>query len=181
MINNLIADLNKALDNNCFLSALSLALTLPDICGKAKFPNEKSTKKRYIDWYDDYVGKYEQCPGYEGRMPYLSGEVVYNLRCSFLHQGNPNLEKEKIKEDCCKIDRFILETENKKDFNILTDLSSLSESFCGNDKIGETNRTYIVNVRRLCFIISANAKAYYNDNKDLFNFFNFSIINKDKK
>lgn len=181
MINDLIDDMNKALDNNCFLSALSLALTLPDICGKAKFPSERSTKKRYITWYDEYVGKYEQCPEYEGTMPYLSGEVVYNLRCNFLHQGNPNLEKEKITEDCCKIDQFILETENKKEFNILMDSSSSSESYCGNKKIGETHRTYTVNVRRLCFIISANAKAYYNDNKELFDFFNFSIIDKDKE
>ena len=53
MLLRLIDDMNKALDNDCFLSALSLALTLPDICGKAKYPDEKSTKKRYIDWYDE--------------------------------------------------------------------------------------------------------------------------------
>ena len=45
MLQRLIDDINKALDNDCFFSALSLALTLPDICGKAKYPNEKSSKK----------------------------------------------------------------------------------------------------------------------------------------
>lgn len=61
--------MNKALDNDCFFSALSLALTLPDICGKAKYPTD-GNKKRYIAWYDEYVGAYEQCPGEEGEMPY---------------------------------------------------------------------------------------------------------------
>ena len=51
--------MNKALDNDCFFSALSLALTLPDICGKAKYPTD-GNKKRFIAWYDEYVGAYEQ-------------------------------------------------------------------------------------------------------------------------
>ena len=110
--------MNKALDNDCFFSALSLALTLPDICGKAKYPTD-GNKKRYIAWYDEYVGAYEQCPGEEGEMPYLSGEVVYQLRCSFLHQGNPNIDKGKINEECCKIDKFVLLTEKKKEFKWL--------------------------------------------------------------
>ena len=58
MLNQLIADINRALDNEAYFSALSLALTLPDICGKAKYPTEKSTRKRYIDWYNEYVGQY---------------------------------------------------------------------------------------------------------------------------
>lgn len=122
--------MNKALDNDCFFSALSLALTLPDICGKAKYPTD-GNKKRYIAWYDEYVGAYEQCPGEEGEMPYLSGEVVYQLRCSFLHQGNPNIDKGKINEECCKIDKFVLLTEKKKEFNILSDSASSSEQFWG--------------------------------------------------
>ena len=138
MLLQLIDDMNKALDNDCFFSALSLALTLPDICGKAKYPNEKSVRKRYIDWYDEYIGAYEQSPGEEGQMPYLSGEVVYQLRCSFLHQGNPNVDKDKIDEECCKIDKFVLMTEKKKEFNILADAASSCENFYGEEKVGET-------------------------------------------
>lgn len=179
MLLKLIDDMNRALDNDCFFSALSLALTLPDICGKAKYPDEKKSGKRYIDWYDEYVGVYEQCPGEEGQMPYLSGEVVYQLRCSFLHQGNPNINKNKIKEDCCKIDKFVLMTEKKKEFNILADAATSSENFYGNEKVGETFRTYRVDVRRLCFIISACAKAYYNENREKFDFFDFTIMDVD--
>jgi hypothetical protein len=180
LLQKLIDDMNKALDNDCFFSALSLALTLPDICGKAKYPAD-GNKKRYIAWYDEYVGDYEKCPGEEGKMPYLSGEVVYQLRCSFLHQGNPNIDKDKINEECCKIDKFILLTEKKKEFNILSDSASSSEQFWGNKKIGDTYRTYEVNVRRLCFIISACAGAFYKENPKLFNFFDFKVVDLDER
>lgn len=181
MIQRLIDDINKALDNDCFFSALSLALTLPDICGKAKYPNEKSTKKRYIDWYDEYIGAYEQCPGEEGKMPYLSGEVVYSLRCSFLHQGNPNIEREKIQEECCKVDHFTLLTEKKKKFNVLSDSANVSEQFFNGKQLGETHRSYEVNVRRLCFILLACANGYYREHPEQFNFFDFTIVDLDER
>jgi len=181
LLQTLINDMNKALDNDCFFSALSLALTMPDICGHAKYPTEPSSKKRYTAWYDEYVGAYDQCPGEEGKMPYLSGEVVYQLRCSFLHQGNPNIDKDKIREECCKIDKYVLLTEKKKDFNILSDSASSSESFYNGQKQGETYRTYEVNVRRLCFIISACAAAYYKENPELFDFFNFKVVDLDER
>ncbi|MDO5332137.1 MAG: hypothetical protein Q4E99_05600 [Bacillota bacterium] len=181
MLQALIDDLNKALDNDCFFSALSLALTLPDICGKAKYPKEKSSKKRYTDWYDEYVGACEQCPGEEGKMPYLSGEVVYQLRCSFLHQGNPNIDKNKIQEECCKIDSFVLLTEKKKDFNFLADSASSSEDSFNAQAQGNAYRCYEVNVRRLCFILSACAGAFYKENPELFNFFDFKIVDLDER
>lgn len=181
MILRLIDDMNKALDNDCFFSALSLTLTLPDICGKAKYPTEKKNSKRYIAWYDEYVGAYEQCPGEERKMPYLSGEVVYQLRCSFLHQGNPNIDKDKIQEECCKIDKFILLTEKKKEFNILSDSASSGDGWIYGKSQGEKYRSYEVNVRRLCFIISACAGAFYRDNSELFDFFNYEVVDLDER
>ena len=38
----LIDDINRALENEAYFAALALALTLPDICGKAKYPNERN-------------------------------------------------------------------------------------------------------------------------------------------
>ena len=178
MIIQLIDDMNRALDHDCFFSALSLALTLPDICGKAKYPKEKSTKKRYIDWYDEYVGKYEKCPG-DNSMPYLNGEVVYNLRCSMLHQGTPNVNSADIKEEACKLDNFDLLTEKKKDINVFMDRASVCSSNLGNSE--RTTRSYEVNVRRLCFILSACAKAYYEEHKEQFDFFNYHVVDIDER
>lgn len=55
----LINDVNKALDAECYYAALSLVLTFLDICGKVEYPQQKVLKT-----------------------PYLSGEVVYSLRNS---------------------------------------------------------------------------------------------------
>ena len=52
MIIRLVQDIRKALENELYFVALSSALTLPDICGKAAYPTERSSRKRYILWYD---------------------------------------------------------------------------------------------------------------------------------
>lgn len=125
MLQRLIDDMNNALSANCYLAALSIALMLPDICGKAAYPNLK-VGDRYKAWYDEFVGKYEIPPAEENcpddtKMPYLSGEVVYSLRNSFLHQGTPNIESEKIKAEENKIDNFSLVIESKNKFGIYSD------------------------------------------------------------
>lgn len=45
----LIEEINLALDNNLYLVALNTALTLPDICGKAEYPDLGPTA-RYKKW-----------------------------------------------------------------------------------------------------------------------------------
>lgn len=177
MIQRLINDMNNALSANCYLAALSIALMLPDICGRAAYPNVKSVGYRYKAWYDEFVGKYEVPPIPEGwhddtKMPYLSGEVMYSLRNSFLHQGTPNIEPTKIKAPENIIDDFVLVTESENQFDIYSDTSTIY-----NGKI----RSYRVNVRRLCLIIGATASAYYKENKSKFDFFNFTIIDWDQE
>lgn len=44
MIIQLVQDIRKALENNLYFVALSSALTLPDICGKAAYPEESSSR-----------------------------------------------------------------------------------------------------------------------------------------
>ncbi len=167
MVKQLINEINLALDNNLYLVALNTALTLPDICGKAEYPNEKSSKKRYINWYDNHIGRYEINPENEKcgiNMPYLSGKIVYSLRCSLLHQGNPNIDgKHNI--------NFSLAIEKKNKFNIYVDSAS-----CGNDE-----RTYRVSIRRLCCILWWTAEEYYKNNKEKFDFFNYCIVDIDEE
>lgn len=182
MIEKLVEDINKALDNNAYFSALSLALTLPDICGKAEYPEAKSGR-RYIDWYDEYVGKYEKCPCERCKtnpMPYLSGEVVYCLRNSFLHQGTPNINSDKINEASNKIDNFILIIEKKNDFDIYSDAACISTKYFNMDYLGE-KRTYYVNIRRLCLILTLCAKGYYEENNEKFDFIKFHIVDRDEE
>lgn len=171
MINRLISDINQSLDNECYFAALSLALTLPDICGKAKYPAYGVTQ-RYIAWYNEYIGKYEKPKSkYDSDMPYLSGEVIYNLRNSFLHQGTPNIDKVSIKEVECKIDEFELVFGN----NLLGDTSKVSYNNSSLSSTKIVKRGYSVNVRLLCVRLCNSAQKYYNENIEKFNFFNYHI------
>lgn len=166
MIEQMVSDINEALECGAYLSALSLTLTLPDVCGKAEYPN-LGNGERYKRWYDEYIGKYET---YGGRTtPYLSGEVVYSLRNSYLHQATPNIDKTKIKESQNKVDEFILQIQPKNQFDIYADTSTVT-SFGVVQK-----RTYYVNVRRLCLIISQTALGYYKENTSKFNFIKYKI------
>lgn len=164
MIDKIVNDINIALKNGAYLSALSLALTLPDVCGKAEYSTEKSNGKRYKDWYNKYIGQYET----DGQTdcPYLSGEVVYSLRNSFLHQTTPNVDKTKIHDSQNKIDEFVLVLEPKNEFDIYADLSM-------GDFFGI--KSYYVSVQRLCLILTRSALGYYNQNKEKFSFIQYQV------
>jgi len=177
MVQRIVDDIRAALDHDLYFAALSTALTLPDICGKAEYPNEKSSKKRYIDWYNKEIGYYEKNPHQttdEG-MPYLSGSVIYSLRCSLLHEGNPNVDNERLekKNESLPIDHFVLKIESKNDFDIYSDGSGISDMF------GQHSRSYRMSIRRICLIMCAVAEGYYNENKEKFHF-NYEILDWDK-
>lgn len=180
MIDRLIDDINKALDAEAYMAALSLALILPDICAKAEHNNntkERGNKTSYIEWFDEHIGRYEKSPQKDENelsMPYLSGEVIYQLRCSVLHQGTPNIDKCRIQDESCKIDNFSLIVEKQNPFNIYSDGASVSSN-----RIDSTNlRSYSLNVRRLCLIITSTVKNYYKENKDKFDFFDYQIYDQ---
>lgn len=182
MLNKIIDDINQALENDCLLSALALALTLPDVCGKAEWP-KNGIGQRYIRWFDDYVGVSEHCTCtacQEAQMPYLSGEVVYCLRNNFLHQTTLDVESTKIKASDNHIDEFILVTESKKDYVTHGDSSSVITEF-RSDGTKRVHKRLRVNVRHLCYILTTCAKSYYEMNKEKFGFLRFSVVNWDEE
>lgn len=178
MMDRIISDIDKALGAEAYMAALSLMLTLPDICAKAEYGKQYGNKKRYITWFDEYIGQYEKPPQENGEapMPYLSGEVVYQLRCMILHQGTPNIDSKEIREDACKIDHFTLVTESKNEFDIYTDAASYGSDFDSNTPI----RTYRLNIRRFWLVLKSCVLAYYKDNEEKFTFFQYSILDWDK-
>ena len=162
-----IDEIEKCLENGLYLAALALALTLPDICGCAEYPGE-GTGVRYKGWYDQYIGVNEKPNDpYGADMAYLSDEVVYNLRNHFLHAGNPNIDKDEIKDELCKIDHFSLLISD----DVLGDTSSVSYG----PNLCVTERGYTVNTKLLCLRLCKAAKQYYEDNKEKFTFFQYDI------
>lgn len=110
-----IGSIRLAVANQNWYGALIIALILPDICGKIEFP-EKSTNKRYPEWFDKYViNKYEFGDCYqEGNTIFMSGNDCYALRCALLHEGHQDLRAQKASEKLQKIQFVVPKSENNR-------------------------------------------------------------------
>ena len=147
----IIKEINDCLEHECFLTALGMALTLPDICGKAAYPTD-TVAGRYIKWTNEYISAYEKDDSPYGiDMPYLSGEILYNLRNTFLHQGNPNIDSSKVKN---------------------------SVHYGDNQQV--IYRRLDINIVNLCTKLTRTAEGYYRANQEKFNFFNCTIDDRIK-
>lgn len=153
MICKLIEEIAVALQNELYLLALSAALTLPDVCGKAEYP-EAGVGGRYKKWYSTFVS--------DGNLP---ADYVYALRCSLLHEGNTSEQDN-----------------NSIKFRLMTNSIAhpLGVDFCFCTKIthadGTSETRVDVYVGFLCTVICKAAKMYYEQNKEKFGFLNYSIV-----
>jgi hypothetical protein len=164
-----IKDIKLALNNNSYLSALALSLTLPDICGKIEYPHFKyengrrNVGKQYATWFDDWVNQYYADPSgwtndySKAKNPIFTGEMCYSLRCSFLHDGNSDINNWGDKED--KNFHYLY------DFRLAVggaDQTGVSwESKTNNySKITKT-KIVTVNIDTLCKFICRSAEKYY--------------------
>lgn len=98
-----ISDLNhsitRSLATENWYAALSLALTMPDLCSYAE-NGTKVNGKIYAAWFDKWIGhKYIRA----GRkvVPdhiFLVGSDAYALRCAFLHQGQDDISAQSARQ-----------------------------------------------------------------------------------
>lgn len=100
---HLITAVESSLQQENWYAALSLSLTLPDICSKIDEP-EVFTNTRFPRWVNKYFS-----PTYTRMMPnyspergsyreehvFLSGEDFYALRCAVLHEGSDSIISQK--------------------------------------------------------------------------------------
>ena len=158
MVEIYVMNVENSLKTKCWFSALALSLALPDICGAAEFPDETSTAKRYIEWYDKYLGEYMASGD---NTPFLSGEVVFNLRNTFLHSGSPNIDSSKVKQETNQLDKFVLFV---GDGTLMWSLSGVIACPIASYRIMMVDVTY------LCRTICAASLRYYQENRDKFHF-----------
>ncbi len=169
MVEVFVNEIQFALKNHSYFSALALVLTLPDICAYAEYPMEDKVSLRYISWYDKYIGPYMKAGSNISNEPYLSGELAYNLRNTYLHQGSPNVDAGRVKEESNQIDKFILVLGDGKIHTLSMNISSGSANV----------RMIMIDVTFLCKSICRAAMTYYHENAEKFHF-NFDYVTEDE-
>ena len=97
----LINEIEKCIENKCYISALTMALTIPDILGKVAYPKTKKSKTRYIKWFDENVKNiafeylYSASPlDMDAESPKMNGIVCFAMRCKLFHEGMNDIEKD---------------------------------------------------------------------------------------
>ena len=185
MIEKITKDVLSCLDHELYIAALTLALTLPDICGKAAFPNE-CTSLRYKKWFSQEVEPTEKSP-WDDDMPYLSAEAIYSLRNMMLHQGTPSVDTNGKAGKDYNINHFVLCTEKSNRFNIYLDSMSISTQVSTYKVDGEIRRqcervgTLEINVQNVCRKLCACAEGYYRENPEKFDFFQYEVREIDEE
>lgn len=93
--------IEESLISKNYFAALTIALTLPDICCSLEDENRRTSGKKYAEWFQKYVGsKYTSKIGHEKvETIFLSGEECFALRCTYLHKGINHIEDERILKD----------------------------------------------------------------------------------
>ncbi|TXI02835.1 MAG: hypothetical protein E6Q70_17265 [Pseudomonas monteilii] len=91
--------IRAAINHRCWYVALSSALTLPDVCGRLMEPAEKSSEKRYANWFREWMQPlYTSVVPGEGERIFLSGSDCYALRCSYLHEGGGDITNQRARK-----------------------------------------------------------------------------------
>ena len=166
MIEHLVNEIERCLKNDLQIAALTMALTLPDTCGKVYRPQGK-VGERYIGWYNDHIlNPQRELIGDDRESFLISGEVVYKLRCAMLHESNPTV---------------VGTEENITHFSLIwRPASSCShvpiECCIEPDENGAPQQQAIsIDIVSLCQDICEAALLYYRKNKEHFSF-NYRII-----
>lgn len=178
MVNQIANEIEKSIENECYLGALTMALTLPDMCGKAEYPT-LGVKARYTQWYEEYIGKYYREMSRSddpevADLPYISGELIYALRCDLLHSGTVDVNGHSMTEEQNALTDFrLLIPSAKMKFTKATD-TTITYGECGN----VSSRSFVVSIPFLCSVISNVARQFYNANKEKFAFLKDFIIDE---
>lgn len=96
-MHSFVAAARTAVNNKNWYAALSVALLLPDICGRIENP-KLGSQRRYREWFDAWLGpKYSAGAG-DRRRSLLSGGDCYALRCALTHEGRDNISEQGAQE-----------------------------------------------------------------------------------
>ena len=93
-------ELSIATEN--WYSAISLALTIPDICGWLDDPNIGS-QRRFRRWFDQNLSVYYQDRSPTPGAPFMTSGDCYALRCAISHEGGGSIIRQSAREVLSRI------------------------------------------------------------------------------
>lgn len=93
-----IDSVRAAVAEENWYAGLSLALSMPDICGRIS--STERGRQRYINWAEKYIVPTYTAPVGISNTPkvFMSGEDLYKLRCAYLHAGEFELDDPATKD-----------------------------------------------------------------------------------
>lgn len=154
----LLNEINQTLKSKCWLAALSLSLSIPDICGQLEYPEitgKGSVGKRYRKWYDSFIIKYYKYDDFV----LFPGDQCYLLRCKFFHSGNNNIDSKSLS-------RFLFSTPED---GVLSGINSYYES-------NQLGKRLVIDIGHLSQVLVFGANEWRNTTqKDLSSLKKFSF------
>jgi hypothetical protein len=77
-----LKEIDQAIEHRLYYLAVSVALSIPDICARLELPRGHEVKeKHYVAWIERYFLALNDYP------MFLKGIDLYQIRCGVLHQG----------------------------------------------------------------------------------------------
>ncbi|MGO4927383.1 hypothetical protein ACTQ5J_02120 [Fundicoccus sp. Sow4_F4] len=148
-LNPLITSVKISLENKNHYAALTVALSLPDVCASLQNGGQTS-KKLYTKFIEDYflpIHSYDQ--------GFVKASDFYALRCAILHNSTTNIEEQRARE---LINKFVLTYSTSG--NIF-----LHNNYSINN--GGTNETNLnIDIHEFCLEIIDAVKSFKFLNKD---------------
>ncbi len=102
---NLLDALRRCVQDKNWYGAITIALTLPDICGSIDTPGKGNSERRSVAWFDKYVAHAYRVEVDGAKFVFMTGGDCYALRCAALHQGSFDVSDQRARD---VVDKFIL-------------------------------------------------------------------------
>ncbi|MFA5252756.1 MAG: hypothetical protein WC454_09265, partial [Phycisphaerae bacterium] len=155
-MDKLLESVSLSLESQNWYSALFMSLSIPDICAALESGDGKSSREKYIKWFDANLASiYKKkigCP--KNEHVFLTGADMYAFRCSMLHQFSDDTKSQKKKD---KIGKFRM-TVNNGHLNYNCDVTA--KEIAGGDVLH-------IDVPQFCMEVLKAAKKWKQDKASL--------------
>lgn len=142
----IINDIDRCLDIGAYFAAFACSLIIPTICSQVEITDETEIKNKYIMWCNRYFSCSQK--NVSENMPYLSGEICWNIKEQLFLKGNINVSGQ---FENFNLKNIVLGIEKRKNVDIYCDSTN--------------NAVLHQNIVEFCLRMLFQAKRCYENNK----------------